>query len=58
MLLTDNEIAAVRSNPTRILMRQPMQALAVDFDRSGNLVVVVKQKTGLELHWFSLSESS
>lgn len=59
VLLTENEIVAVRSTPTRILMRQQIKVLAIDFDRANNLVAVeFKEKAGLQLNWYQLSESS
>jgi hypothetical protein len=58
ILLTDNEIIAIRSNPTRILMREPTNLLAVDFDKLGSVVGVELQKTGIQLHWYQISDYS
>lgn len=58
VLLTDNEIIAVRINPTKILMRESTNLMAIGFDRVGNVVGVELQKTGIQIHWFQLSEYS
>ncbi|KAI6182322.1 Zinc finger and Thymidylate synthase domain containing protein [Aphelenchoides bicaudatus] len=58
ILLTDKEIVGVRSNPSRILMREPTTLVAIDFDRRGNIVGVDLHKGAIQLHWFQLSDYS
>jgi hypothetical protein len=59
VLLTGNEIVGVRANPTRVLMKESTNLLAVDFDRRDNIVGVdLQQKDTIQLHWYQLSDYS
>lgn len=59
VFLTDKEIVAVRTDPTRVLMREATTLQAINVDRTGDIVGVESLKEGgLILHWFQLSDHS
>lgn len=59
LLLTDRELLAVKLDPARMLLREPTNLLAIDFDRAGNVVgVELSQKNDIQLHWLQLSDYS